>query len=187
MEMAYNIHPIFVHFPIALLFLYSLIKMLPLQKWFPKVSWKHIEILLLVVGVLGAFAALVTGDTAKHLVHPNRQLVGMHSTFAQLATWLYGLLLVGEILTFLTSKIIPRLNVPILTKFFIIIQKILTQPTLSKGIAFVALIAITVTGMLGGVMVYGVSADPVAAEVLHVLGISSQTFLIQQQGSNSVQ
>ena len=56
--MTYNIHPLFVHFPIAFLFIYSLIKIVPVKKWLPKVSWKDIERVLLVVGVLGAFAAL---------------------------------------------------------------------------------------------------------------------------------
>ena len=92
----YNIHPLLVHFPIALLFLYSVIKILPFKRWFPKIAWRDIERVLLLVGVLGAFAALATGDTAEHLVHPNRQLVDAHSTFGAVATWIYGALLVGE-------------------------------------------------------------------------------------------
>ncbi|MCR4311379.1 MAG: hypothetical protein NUV54_02320 [Candidatus Taylorbacteria bacterium] len=51
--MTYNLHPIVVRFPIALLVLYSIIKVLPLFKWFPSVSWKHIELALPVFGVLG--------------------------------------------------------------------------------------------------------------------------------------
>ena len=91
--MTYNIHPIIVHFPIALLFLYSIIKILPLNKWLPKVAWRDIERVLLVFGVLGAFVALATGQIARHLIQPNRDLIHAHSNFASISTWLYGLLL----------------------------------------------------------------------------------------------
>ena len=84
--MTYNIHPLFVHFPIALLFVYSIIKILPLQKWLPNVAWKHIERVLLLVGVLGAFAALSTGEIAEHLTRPNHDLVETHQRAGSGAT-----------------------------------------------------------------------------------------------------
>ncbi len=56
-----------VHFPVALLLFYSIIKILPWSKWFPNVSWKHIERALLLAGVLGAFVSLSTGEVAEHL------------------------------------------------------------------------------------------------------------------------
>ena len=170
--MTYNIHPLFVHFPIALLFIYSLIKILPFQKWLPNVSWKHIERTFLLVVVLGAFAASFTGEIAEHLVNPNRQLVEIHSFFATLSTWLYGLLLLGEILYFLTPLIITKLSISPLTKLLSFIQSILQNRIFSKILAFLGLIAISVTGLLGGVIVYGVSADPIAGIVLQILGIT---------------
>lgn len=170
--MTYNIHPIFVHFPIALLFIYSLIKIFPFKKWFPRVSWKHIEILLLVVGVLGAFVAIYTGEIAKHLVNPSsRQLVRMHSLFATTSTWFYGLLLLGEILYFFNPLIIPKLKSLKATSAFLFIQKILNNIFVSKGLAILGIIAISVTGLLGGVIVYGPYADPFAQIVLNLLGI----------------
>lgn len=170
--MTYNIHPLFVHFPIALLFLYSLIKIIPFSRWFPNVSWKHIERTLLLIGVGGAFIALSTGETAEHLTHPSRQLVEMHSTFASLSTWLYGLLLLGEILYFITPGIITKLKVPWANHLLIFIQNLLLNPIVSKLLALLGLIAISITGLLGGVMVYGASADPIAGTVLHLLGIN---------------
>lgn len=170
--MTYNIHPILVHFPIALLLIYSFIKIVPFKRWYPNVSWKHIEIALLVFGVLGAFAALSTGELAQHLSRPNRQLVNMHAGFASASTWFYGLILVGEILTFINPFIVLKFNIPPLTKLLNLVQQILTNEILSKVLAFLGLIAITVTGLLGGVMVYGLSADPMARIVLQILGIS---------------
>lgn len=171
--MTYNIHPIFVHFPIALLFLYSIIKILPLKKWFPKVSWKHIETILLVLGTLGAFVAIYTGGIARHLISPSsRQLVQMHSLFAVISAWLYGALLFGEILYFLNSWITSKLKNPPIYSLLIFVQKILTSSFVSKIIASLGLIAISVTGLLGGVIVYGLSADPFAPVVLGLLGLS---------------
>ncbi|MEN9614123.1 MAG: hypothetical protein RLZZ347_430 [Candidatus Parcubacteria bacterium] len=170
--MQYNLHPIFVHFPIALLFVYSIIKILPFQKWFPKVSWKHIERALLVVGVGGAFLALATGDTAERLAHANRQLVNAHSTFAGVATWLYGALLLGEILSVYNPKIFLKITSASLQKVLSALERFLTRPLFSRVIAFVALVAISITGLLGGVIVYGTTADPIAGFVLNILGIT---------------
>lgn len=171
--MTYNIHPILVHFPIALLLLYSVIKILPLQKWLPKVDWKDIERVLLVVGVLGAFVSLATGETAEHLVRSNRQLVEMHAAFASLATWLYSALLLGEVSVILNMRLgMSSQKWGSLLRITHFLEKILCNKVFSSIIAFVALIAITLTGLLGGVMVYGVSADPVAPAVLSLLGIT---------------
>lgn len=170
--MTYNIHPIFVHFPIAFLLLYSFIKIVPLYKWFPGVAWKQVELVLLLAGVIGAFVANSTGEIAEHLVRPDHNLVEMHATFASISTWVYGLLLIGEVLSVLTINIIPKIGIPKLTSFLVSIQKILTNRTLSIILALAGLVAISVTGLLGGVMVYGTTADPIAGVVLQLLGLS---------------
>ncbi len=170
--MTYNIHPIFVHFPIAFLLLYSFIKIVPLYKWFPRVAWKQVELVLLLAGVIGAFVANSTGEIAEHLVRPDHNLVEMHATFASISTWVYGLLLIGEVLSVLTINIIPKIGIPKLTSFLVSIQKILTNRTLSIILALAGLVAISVTGLLGGVMVYGTTADPIAGVVLQLLGLS---------------
>lgn len=170
--MTYNLHPLLVHFPIALLFLYSAIKILPLNRWLPSVAWKHIERALLVVGVLGAFLSLATGETAEHLLRPNRQLVEMHSFFASLSTWLYGALLAGEFLSVVNPMLVPKISFAPITKLMVFFEKLLGSTVVSKILAFLGLVAISVTGLLGGVIIYGVSADPIAGIVLKILGIS---------------
>jgi uncharacterized membrane protein len=170
--MTYNLHPLFVHFPIALLFIYALIKIIPVKKWFPSVSWKQIERALLLCGVLGAFAALLTGETAEHLFQPNHQLVEMHSTFATLSTWVFGALLLGEILSIMHMYLNATLHAVGLKRIIFGIETLLTDRVFSVVLALVGLVAISVTGLLGGVMVYGVSADPAAAAVVKLLGIT---------------
>ncbi|MEI8062348.1 MAG: DUF2231 domain-containing protein [bacterium] len=171
--MTYNLHPIFVHFPIALLFLYSVIKILPLKTWFPKIAWRDIERALLFFGVLGAFAALATGDTAENLVHPNRQLVNAHSNFAAVATWLYGALLFGEIAAFLNVFYgTQNKKYKFISTTLVFIEKVLCNRIFSTVIAFIALVMISITGLLGGVIAYGVTADPFSSVVLKLLGIT---------------
>lgn len=175
--MSYNIHPIFVHFPIALLIVYSVIKILPFKKWFPSVAWRDIERTLLFVGVFGAFAALTTGETAEHLVRPNRQLVEAHSTFADISTWLYGALLLGEFSAFINARIgTPSFafitKYPAITKLFAVLERVFCNRTFAAVLAVVALVAISMTGLLGGVLAYGLTADPFAATVVGWLGIT---------------
>lgn len=170
--MNYNIHPIFVHFPIALLFVYSLIKILPLKRWIASVVWKDIERIFLLSGVIGAFLGLATGESAEHLMRPNHQLVEMHSTFATLSTWIYGLLLAGEILAIGIPWISKNVQFPKLFGFIARIKDILMNPFVSMALAIVGLIAISITGMLGGIITYGVTADPIAPLLLKVLGIA---------------
>ena len=169
--MIYNIHPIFVHVPIALLFLYSLIKIIPLKKWFPNVSWKDIELVLLVIGILGAFTALSTGEGAQHLSHANRQLVRVHAMFAGMATWLYVVLLAGEVSAFINRKQY-LVKIKFISMILYHIEKIFCSPLVVIIIAILALIAISLTGLLGGIIVYGVNTDPFANTVLHLLKIT---------------
>lgn len=167
----YNIHPIMVHFPIALLFIYSILKVLPMKRWFPNGAWKHIKRALLFFGTLGAFAALSTGELAESFTHANRALVETHATFATFSTWVYGLLLAGEVAEIIRSEYSIKIQTRIVLKFIALIEKVFCQHFFSRILAVVGLIAITVTGLLGGVMVYGVTADPLAKFVLKILGI----------------
>lgn len=175
--MSYDLHPILVHFPIAILAVYSLIKVLPWGRWFPKVAWHDIERALLVFGLLGAFAALGTGENAEHLTKPNHNLVEWHSFFAGFTTWLYAALLVGEAAHIVNSRFSAALSVArgffaVVSKGSRLLDKIFTHSFFSRFIALVAFVTLLVTGLLGGVMVYGTTADPLAPFVLKLLGIS---------------
>lgn len=161
--MQYNIHPIFVHFPIALLAVYSVIKALPFGKWAPSVSWRHIERALLFVGIAGAFVALATGDMAEELVRVDKSIVEAHSLFAGIATWIYGVLLLGEIAAMLRGKITVAAYV----------EKLLCNRALAIVLASAGLVALVITGLLGGAMVYGASADPIAPLILRLFGLSA--------------
>lgn len=169
--MQYDLHPIFVHFPIALLVLYSIIKIVPWLRWFPRIMWRDIERFLLVFGTLGAFISLFTGEIAEEMFQVNHQLVEMHSTFAVLSVWLYGGLVVGEVASYVISKQFFVTHTSLI-RFISFFKTILCDGFFARVIAFVALISIFITGLLGGVIVYGTTTDPLAGIILQVLGIS---------------
>jgi uncharacterized membrane protein len=169
--MTYNIHPLFVHFPIAFLLLYSLLAILPFERWFPKVSWRPLRFVILLAGVLGAFAANTTGEIAEHLVRSDQQIVEMHSFFAAASTWVYGLIFAGELLAIVNPWLVQKFPNVTLLKLFHFIEHILTNRGLSILLAIVGVLTISLTGLLGGVMVYGNSADPLALIVLKLLGV----------------
>lgn len=165
--MNYNIHPIFVHFPIALLTIYSLIKILPVHKIL-KENQKAVERFLLFLGVLGAFFALNTGEMAEHIVRKNRQIIEAHSTFAGISTFVFGFLAILEI-----SDILNKKNY--LNKFKYVLNKLSLlseNKFLTIILSIIGLISIFMTGILGGVIVYGTSADPLAPIILKILGIT---------------
>lgn len=161
--MTYNLHPLFVHFPIALLFVYSLVQILPVKRFISSVNWPVVGRIFLIVGVLGALVSLATGEVAEHLVRPNHDVVELHAGFAALTTWLYVFLLVQEMLT---VYITTRLSSPLCK-----LQKILSNRVLVILISIIALGTLTVTGILGGVMVHGISSDPLAPVLLKLFGI----------------
>lgn len=169
--MTYNIHPLFVHFPIAFLLLYSLLVILPFERWFPKVSWRPLRFVILLAGVLGAFAASTTGEIAEHLARPEHRLVETHSFFAAFATWVYGLVLAGEVVYIINRYLGRFIKIRAVAQLLAFIERVLCNRIFVVILALVGIFAISITGLLGGVMVYGVSADPLAPFVLKMLGL----------------
>lgn len=166
--MNYNIHPIFVHFPIALLTIYSFIKVLPFNKFF-KDGKKTIERTFLFLGVLGAFFALNTGEIAEHIIKRNKDIVEIHSLFAGISTFIFSFLTFLEISNILIKKNYFKGKI---SYFLSIISDISEKNFLTNTLAIMGLLAIFITGLLGGVIVYGTTADPLAPILLKILGLS---------------
>ncbi len=169
--MNYNIHPLIVHFPIAFLLLYSLLTIVPFHRWLPTVAWREVRLVVLIAGVLGALVASSTGELAEHIARPDERIVEMHAFFASVSTWVYGLLLAGEVLALIYSRIRTILAVPFVRTVVSIMKNVLTHRAVVVVLAIVGVIAISLTGLLGGVMVYGTTADPLAPLVLRLLGL----------------
>ncbi len=143
-----------------------------MDRWFPRVAWHHIERTLLIFGVLGASASVATGFIAEDLLERHDELVEMHEFFALSTLLSFGLLLLGECATFMNAHFAThRTNAEnTLHRLSTVLERVLGNRTVSCLLAFVGLIAIWLTGLIGGVMAHGTSVDPLAEPILKLLG-----------------
>lgn len=145
--------------------------------------WFYAKAIVLMVGGLGALVALNTGDMAKYSVEhgefivqiPNfKQVVSTHENFADLSVGIFGTLAVCYLILWLNRENIVRLInqkkwVAQFWQILLKIAKFFVETNLVIVLALAGLISITITGGLGGVMVYGVNADPFFGAIYHLL------------------
>ncbi len=146
-----NIHPIFVHFPIALLSIYAIIEILPLKRLLPVVPWNIIRDFLLYVGALSILPTVVTGLMAG-------QIMGASP-----------ILEVHERAAFTTSAIF--LITAVLSIVWRKGEESLTKEITFKVLALLGFIGLFVTGALGAAMVYGTGNDPIVSLVTWIFGL----------------
>lgn len=175
-----NIHPIFVHFPIALFTVYAVIELIWNKSFRANISTLWIKVTLLATGIVGAQVSLMTGETAEHLIGEST-LIEKHSTFANFTVWIFGILLVSYMLHILDQKIVfpkiktfleKRQSQDVLVRAWGILVKMkdfLIMTPIVYILAIVGLLAVTVTGALGGAIVYGPEVDPIVQFVYSVL------------------
>ena len=78
-----NIHPILVHFPIALLTTYAFFECIRFKKLMELREWFYIKATFLFLGGLGALAAAQAGDFGKQLYPSARAIIQVHENFAK--------------------------------------------------------------------------------------------------------
>ena len=93
-------HPLSVHFPIVLLLMATLFKLIGL--WSSRITWDHGGRFLLLLGVVGVWISIYTGDLADGIV--SRQLcdptiLKEHENFAYTTAWIFSTALLIELLT----------------------------------------------------------------------------------------
>ncbi|MDD2657046.1 MAG: hypothetical protein PHD04_00055 [Candidatus Pacebacteria bacterium] len=172
-----NIHPLFVHFPIGLLVVYSIFEIgayfspaLRRQSWlFP------VKAFLLFIGVLAAFAALITGGIAEELVEGTGRayILEMHSPIAGITTVLYLILAAAYLIrvfdvkgwgNYVAGVASPFIRVWSFKKY---VAHLVLDTWFLPVLALLALIGMTITGALGAAIVYGPDADPFVSLVYH--------------------
>jgi len=173
-----NIHPLFVHFPIGLLAVYSFLELgtyaFPIVR---RQAWAFpVKAFLLFTGVLAAFVALGTGDMAEELVEgliPNDFILEVHVPFAAATTLVYLVLAVAYLTRICDqrgwSDRIFGTN-PFLLRVLGLRRyatRLVLDTWLLPVLALVALIGMTITGALGAAIVYGPDADPIVSLVYH--------------------
>lgn len=170
-----SIHPVVVHFPIGLLTVYALLEIIPIKKIQADPRWIFAKRVLLFVGTLGVLVALQTGEERGGENLEPGSVLAFHSLFATITTWIFGLLagsqLVMTITGFVTRLVTKREWLYVIWKIIERIARIVTmRPILIIG-ALAGLVSLTITGALGGGMVYGPDADPMVTAVFKMLGL----------------
>jgi uncharacterized membrane protein len=107
MEFLAHIHPKIVHFPIAFLLMYPLMELLALVT--KKEFYSKAASLFLIIGTLGAFFAVFTGNQAfsviKNWGKDSLYILNSHQTFANITMWFFTGLLVLRIYLTIKKKI----------------------------------------------------------------------------------
>ena len=164
-----------MHFPIALLTVYAVLECVWSVKFRTSESFFWSKFTLLTTGFLGACAALMTGDGAEQVVG-HSALVETHSTFAGISTIIFAILLAMYLIRAYQKYPMARVTVlmekhPFLMTIYtwkIRIASYFLDTPIVYLLAILGLIAITITGSLGGAIVYGPDADPIVQFIYHL-------------------
>jgi len=142
MEFLASLHPKMVHFPIALLLTYSLLEVIGII--IKKESFTKAASIVLVLGLVGALAAVLTGnqadEVAETLFDKNVNIplgkISAHETYATYTLWYFAALFFLRIFLILKKKFAGKIQ-------YIFILLALIGSTL-----------VFLTGLKGGELVY---------------------------------
>lgn len=159
-----NFHPLIIHFPIAFLTVYAILEFIRIKKIQDLPYWFYVKAALVVIGSASTIPALFSGKLIEHGFQDRRHLVNVHSFWAELTTVIFGIIALSYFI-----EIVARNNLfgiklgksldsiwQIKQKF----SKIVLETKLVLLLALLGLVAVIITGALGGIIVYGPSLDP---------------------------
>lgn len=131
-----RLHPLVIHFPIVLLFLYLGLELLNI--FLKNYQIRKYSLIILAFGVLGGIVSVLTGNQAfqKIIEHPNFTklhliLIEKHELFASLSMWYFLALLLFQFYRFIKKKNESRLDY--LFVIFIVVGAILLYKTAKIG------------------------------------------------------
>lgn len=158
-----NLHPLVVHFPVALLTLYAVFEVLPMDRWYSQVGWQDIKAILVSVGGIGILAALVTGQMAEHslLARSAGQILGYHKIFAGASAAVFGIIAAAYVIRWMIERhghFLRRVSLPMwpLRKF----ADIILDRRVIIVLAILGFAVLFLTGIFGEMIVYGPQNDP---------------------------
>lgn len=155
-----NLHPILVHFPIALLTFYALFELVRVQKLLKEPAWFYVKAAFVIVGSLSSVATLLSGLAIKPQFQGSLSIahqVDVHSAFAFYASLLFGLIAFAYLVRLVKWKACVAFS------DFMLKSRIIVP------LALIGLVLITITGALGGSIVYGPDIDPFVKFVYQTL------------------
>jgi hypothetical protein len=156
-----NIHPIIVHFPIAMLSLYAGMECLRARRLLALSGWLYAKSALLWIGFAGALASAATGDFARSLYRSERDVIRAHENFAGITIVIFGILALIYIVVVADrlwgERMASAPYAPLWKRISKIGGWLVSGPVALLAVA--GFMALAVTGALGGIIVYGPDAD----------------------------
>lgn len=154
-----DIHPLVIHYPIALLTLYSLFEIISIRKLQEKHYWFYVKAVFVILGTLSAIATSISGFFATHLVR-GLPLVEMYLWLSVTTSVIFLVISILYGLTWWGSERSAMWSAKALFDRWIMI------PLATGG-----LLAVVMMGGFAGAMVYGTRFDPFMAPVFKLLNL----------------
>lgn len=167
-----DLHPLFVHFPVALLTVYAALE--TIRRWTPAEGWRTARAVLVVVGTAFSFVSLSTGESAEHAFGKPElhDVLEMHSLLANVTTWIFAMLAASYLLTNpqvrSTIARAPAFTRRPLEALARIGGNILRTPV-SIVASIVGFACLGLVGALGGILAYGPDFDPITNAVYRLM------------------
>ncbi|HCC83233.1 TPA: hypothetical protein DEP96_00090 [Candidatus Uhrbacteria bacterium] len=149
-----DLHPILVHFPIALLSVYAVVEVVRWPKLVRTNWWFPLKSALVIIGSAASVVTFFSGWLLEQAAEQNGmvpRVMEMHGNFALYTAAVFGVLALAHVVVLLKKYF----NEQIMR-----IAESILQPLVAIPLAILGLLLITITGSLGGAMVYGPDVDP---------------------------
>ena len=175
MNLYESYHPIFVHFPIALLSIYAILECIHYKRIAAKPAFVTVKAVFLITGFIMGLVAAGAGPEGGSVhswlgystyVQPTvRDIVEIHSTFAEFTLIVFGIIAFSYIVRLCNFE---KSTFAKYWKYIRVLADFIAKPWILVILALVGLVLITITGGLGGSIVYGPNVDTVASYVFHL-------------------
>ncbi len=167
-----NIHPLVVHFPIALLALYSLLEVARLPVITRQAWWFGSKAMLVILGTIGGWFAIQTGEMASELYQGTQtmNLIELHEQFGNASIVCYVILAVAYLIACADRASIGRGSDRSLRLWILLtrVAHIILFPAVAILLAILGFVLLSITGALGGSIVYGPETDPIVSMIYHL-------------------
>ncbi len=165
-----NLHPIFVHFPIALLTIYTLLETASIIKRVRERAYIfYVKATFLLGGVFGAVPAYLTGDAQEGSAPVHTEFyraMTVHSRWALATVLFFGALAAIHAAAWLCRE---WTGMPERLRKVLDLHRYATETALTPVLALFGLCIVTVTGALGGALAYGSDIDPTVSFIYKLL------------------
>lgn len=160
-----NVHPAVVHVPVACLMLYAGFELIRVRRVLEKPYWFYVKAVLVIVGAIGSWIARQTGEMIESAfaVGATRAVVDMHAIWGTGTAILFSSIAIAYALVWVDQEFVVS------WKWLIQTARTYLRGPIIVPLALVGLIAVFVTGALGGSITRGSEVDPFVSLVYRLL------------------